>query len=65
MVQRCRNIKNMNKVWENLMKYASEDKNQEKIITEAFNQMLDDLLGDDFFGTEGQCDPRGDHRNDW
>ena len=25
------------------------------------NAVLDDMLGDDVFGTEGQCDPRGDH----
>lgn len=27
-----------------------------------FNRWMDNLHGDDFFGTEGQCDPRGDHR---
>lgn len=27
------------------------------------NTKLDELLGDDAFGTEGQCDPRGDHRD--
>ena len=27
------------------------------------NAKLDELLGDDAFGTEGQCDPRGDHRD--
>jgi hypothetical protein len=26
------------------------------------NTCLDQLLRDDAFGTEGQCDPRGDHR---
>jgi len=25
---------------------------------------LDEFLENDFFGTEGQCDPRGDHRDD-
>lgn len=28
----------------------------------VFDKILDDLLADDFFGTEGQNDPRGDHR---
>ena len=32
-------------------------------IANKFNVMLDDLLAQDFFGTEGQCDPRGDHRD--
>lgn len=27
------------------------------------NDKLDELLGDDAFGTEGQIDPRGDHRD--
>jgi hypothetical protein len=27
-----------------------------------FNRWMDQLLGQDAFGTEGQCDPRGDHR---
>jgi len=28
------------------------------------DHMLDELLGEDFFGTEGQLDPRGDRRDD-
>lgn len=28
----------------------------------VLDKTLDDLLADDFFGTEGQSDPRGDHR---
>jgi hypothetical protein len=27
------------------------------------NTFFDELLVQDFFGTEGQLDPRGDHRN--
>ena len=27
-------------------------------------EVLDDLQSDDFFGTEGQCDPRGDFRDE-
>jgi hypothetical protein len=29
----------------------------------AFDEMLDNLKDNDFFGTEGQNDPRGDNRN--
>lgn len=29
-----------------------------------FNEFLDELLSDDFFGTEGQNDPRGDRRSE-
>lgn len=32
-------------------------------LVDRFNDWMDELLGEDFFGTEGQCDPRGDHRN--
>lgn len=28
-----------------------------------FNDVLDELCAQDFFGTEGQLDPRGDHRD--
>lgn len=27
-----------------------------------FNKWMDRLVNQDAFGTEGQCDPRGDHR---
>ena len=53
----------MNEVWKRLMNFIGKDKNKERIVAEEFKVMLDTLLGDDFFGTEGQCDPRGDHRD--
>jgi hypothetical protein len=28
-----------------------------------FNSWMNRWLADDAFGTEGQCDPRGDHRD--
>lgn len=31
-------------------------------LSNALNGMLDDLKGEDFFGTEAQLDPRGDGR---
>lgn len=31
-------------------------------MVEKIDRYLDKLLAEDFFGTEGQCDPRGDHR---
>ncbi len=33
-----------------------------KEVAGSLNEILDGLLGDDAFGTEGQLDPRGDHR---
>ena len=37
-----------------------------QVYAEVLEQILDELHGNDFFGTEGQCDPRGDFRDgDW
>lgn len=33
-----------------------------KEFSNVFNEWLDHMLWDDFFGSEGQCDPRGDRR---
>jgi hypothetical protein len=33
------------------------------LACELFDDMLDRLLDEDYFGTEGQCDPRGDRRD--
>jgi len=63
MVRKPKTVKTMCEVWARLMEQASKDKQREKIIAEEFNSMLDTLLCDDFFGTEGQNDPRGDHRD--
>jgi hypothetical protein len=62
MVRSPKTVKAMNEVWKSLMNFVGKDKNKERIVAEEFKVMLDTLLGDDFFGTEGQCDPRGDHR---
>ena len=34
-----------------------------KQIAPIINNICDSLLHEDAFGTEGQCDPRGDHRD--
>ena len=39
---------------------SSEDK---EVWASSVDGMLDELLHQDFFGTEGQSDPRGDRRN--
>ncbi len=63
MVRSPKTIKAMNEVWKSLMNFVGKDKNKERIVAEEFKVMLDTLFADDFFGTEGQCDPRGDHRD--
>jgi hypothetical protein len=43
--------------------YDEADSDGRKAWEEIIDSMLDDLAMDDFFGTEGQNDPRGDGRN--
>ena len=52
--------KNLSKVFAKIIRMPEED---QEIICEKLNDMLDDLRDGDFFGTEGQCDPRGDPRS--
>lgn len=53
--------KNTITVLERLIEQVKDmDKDSAKIFAEHFETMLDDLHGNDFFGTEGQHDPRGD-----
>jgi len=61
-VKKPKTVEELNKVWSNLMEMAKNDEGDCEVIADCFNEMLDELLGDDFFGTEGQMDPRGDHR---
>ena len=57
------NPKNLKKVFDKLEKFLEEYPDLGKKFCLKFNDLLDELLSQDFFGTEGQCDPRGDHRN--
>lgn len=41
----------------------TNDKNEKKCWIDSVNDWLDELRDNDFFGTEGQLDPRGDNRN--
>lgn len=55
--------KNVAEVAVRLLAYALSDKEVLKSFCESFDRWLDELLGADFFGTEGQNDPRGDRRS--
>ena len=57
------NKKNFNKVLDTIKKNAAEDSWLMDQYIQQLNPMLDDMLGNDTFGTEGQNDPRGDHRD--
>ena len=43
--------------------YIAASPDDREVWIESVNRMCDDLLHSDFFGTEGQNDPRGDQRD--
>lgn len=47
-----------------LENHVADKKPGTAALVQALDDMLNDLLGDDAFGTEGQNDPRGDHRDE-
>lgn len=55
--------KRITKVLEKMIILCEEDEFNADVFSNNLDIVLEDLLGDDFFGTEGQCDPRGDGRN--
>lgn len=52
------------KVLENIKQLVEEEEYYADAFSEYLDTMLDDMNGQDIFGTEGQQDPRGDMRND-
>ena len=46
-----------------LEKEVKEDNIDVEALAGEFNSWMNRLYGEDFFGTEGQNDPRGDHRD--
>lgn len=56
-------ITRMNEVWNKFIEHVEGDNENVEYAFEAFDQMLDELGSNDFFGTESQCDPRGDGRD--
>jgi len=58
------NSKNFKKVLTNLSNlFDKEDKSGKQYLCDSLNYILDELRDEDFFGTEGQTDPRGDNRD--
>jgi len=52
------------KVLNNMIHLVEEDYNgYAGGFSDILEEGLDTLLENDYFGTEGQCDPRGDHRD--
>lgn len=46
-----------------LGRMASEDEDFVGYFSEDLQKLLESIHNEDGFGTEGQCDPRGDFRN--
>lgn len=47
-----------------LDRFVREDAANADVLRNELDNMLDTLRDDDFFGTEGQCDPRGDSQEE-
>lgn len=62
-MRKPKTLKQLSAVWEKLIETSKHSKESISQISIAFNAMLDELRSDDFFGTEGQNDPRGDDRS--
>lgn len=57
--------KNFTSILENIIKaYNEGDSDEKKVWVDWLNSSLNELLHNDFFGTEGQLDPRGDQRDE-
>lgn len=53
-------VDNLPEVLQGLLEDRREDRVQ---WVSLLHDLCEELLNEDFFGTEGQCDPRGDHRD--
>lgn len=53
----------VSKVLERMKTMAMEDDSNAGMFSEGLENMLNELNGEDAFGSEGQGDPRGDSRN--
>lgn len=55
--------KRVKTVLERMIKLVEEDRDYADFFSQDIDILLDELLGNDAFGTEGQNDPRGDGRD--
>lgn len=62
MIQKV-NADNLCEIADRLADTFKEHQNIPQVHT-ILEDLLDDLLARDFFGTEGQSDPRGDRRDE-
>lgn len=50
-------------VLQRLADMAAKDPDEAEMLSGSLEEMLEDIHGNDGFGTEGQSDPRGDFRD--
>jgi hypothetical protein len=55
--------KRVSLVLERMLKLVNSDEDYAEMFEWGLDNMLDDIADEDGFGTECQCDPRGDARN--
>lgn len=54
------------KVLDKMRAMAAASEDDARLFADILEDGLDELLDNDCFGSEGQCDPRGDQREgDW
>ena len=59
-------LKRMIKVLDRIKYMCMEDESNVEMFNDFLGDMLNEMRGEDLFGTEGQSDPRGDMRSrDW
>lgn len=51
------------KVLERMIELCKDNASDAEMFADELEPMLHEMHGDDAFGTEGQCDPRGDFRD--
>ena len=54
---------NVIKILPKLLEECKDDEFFAEVLAETIEVFLDNLTSNDFFGTEQQCDPRGDFRD--
>ena len=55
-------VTKLENIFNKLLEMAKEDEMEAEAVSQFVDEMLEEMLGCDFFGTEGQNDPRGDNR---
>lgn len=52
------------KVLENMIEMTKQEEEYAQMFSDGLEEGLNEMMMQDAFGTEGQCDPRGDNRED-